>query len=72
MLQYSKILFIFHRKSQSVIQFTQLWCINMGLAKKQPAAAIGGLQGTQNGQKRPQNDPFYAILKINEFFLTKP
>ena len=37
-----------------------------GFVKKKPVAAIWGLQGTQNGQKRPQNVPFYAISKINE------
>ena len=42
----------------------------MGLAKKQPVAAIRGLRGTQNGQKRPQNDPFYDISKINEKYLS--
>ena len=45
-----------------------------GLAIIHPVAAIGGLQRTQNGQKRPQNDPFYAILKkksrIMNFFLS--
>ena len=65
-LQNSKTWFIFHKKSQSLVQFTQLWWIDMDLAKKQPVTSIGSLQGTQNGQKRPQNDPFYAISKIYE------
>ena len=38
----------------------------MGLAKKWLVATIGGLQGTQNDQKRPENDPYYAMAKINE------
>ena len=66
MLQNSKFWVSFHKKSQSLIQFTQLWGTDMGLAKKQSVAAIEGLQGTRNSQKRPHNDPFYAISKISE------
>ena len=42
---------MFHRKFQSLIQFTQLECVDMGLAKKQPVAALGRLQGTHDCQK---------------------
>ena len=57
---------IFYKKSQFFIQFTQLKRMDMCLAKKQPVAAIGSLQGTWTSQKKPHNDRFYSVSKINE------
>ena len=36
---------------------------DMGLAKIHPVVAIGGLQGTQNGTKRPYNVPVYTTVE---------
>ena len=40
-----------------------IFFFDMGLAKIHPVVAIGGLQGTQNGTKRPYNVPNYTTVE---------
>ena len=75
LLQNSKIWFIFHKKSLSLIQFTPVWCLELGLAKKQLVAAIRDLLETQNGPKQPKmtNFSLYAkLMKNDKIFPFKP